>query len=164
MLSARFREWCWWRFEFLWSYGFLIGELHLKSSGMWHPVSYKHYSQAVDAGIIDFACRENWTPVGKTFSEKASGIPESEFVIREADMKLFAWEAVRNLLAIITYQKKKRTFQPNAGRGMVGFFVAIRAQKKKNKLLSCWMDLIDLECHININNVWLCVTAYVFST
>jgi hypothetical protein len=40
--------------------------------------------------MIDFACRENWTPVGKTFNEKTSGIPESEFVIRKADMKLFA--------------------------------------------------------------------------
>jgi hypothetical protein len=26
-----------------------------------------------------------WTPVGKAFGEKSSGIPRSEFVIREAD-------------------------------------------------------------------------------
>jgi len=31
----------------------------------------------------------NWTPVGKAFGEKGSGIPGSEFVIREADNENF---------------------------------------------------------------------------
>jgi len=86
-------------------YGFLTCKWLPKSSGMWHPVNYKHYSQAVGAGMIDCVCRVNWTPVGKAYSEKGSGIPESEFVIREADNEILPWEAASNLLAIITYQK-----------------------------------------------------------
>jgi hypothetical protein len=35
---------------------------------------------------------------------------------------------------------------------MAGFFIAVKAQKKKNWFLSRWMDLIDVECHNNISN------------
>lgn len=40
--------------------------------------------------MIDCACRVSWTPVGKAFSEKGSGILESELVIKEADKETFA--------------------------------------------------------------------------
>ena len=54
------------------------------------PCQLEHCSQSAGVGMIDCACRVNWTRVGKTFSEKGSGIPKSEFVIMEADKETFA--------------------------------------------------------------------------
>jgi hypothetical protein len=84
------------------------------------------------AGLRDYVCKgANWTAVGKAFSEKGCGIPEREFLIKKAYLKLSPRDTICEFLVIPT----KRILQPSVGKYMVVYFVRVTAHKKNNRLL-----------------------------